>query len=237
LLNKEPSFIEVFNEIDGDLINFFQCLREDPYRLFSIVYFLPYSRRLYNEIKEVIKNREKWNMLDRFTRAAYYFYLNNASINGQLFSGFKTAKTNKGGIPTKLYVGRISRLFEVAERFRYVIIENLDFERVIKKYDTPDTLFYCDPPYILERKRSDYYRYDFTLEDHIRLANLLNNISGKAAVSYMPHPILEELYPRDKWIWVEKEFITYSTVQTGRRRQRIELLIMNYEPSEKKNGS
>jgi len=224
-----PVMRSYFNDIDEDLINFFKVLREKPHYLFGAVYYLPYSRKLREELKKIYYNRDEWLCLDDISRAAYFFYLCNLSMNGVFQSGFRTSKVNKNEAVG--YNKRIFRIFEVAERFKSVIIENLDFEKCIKKYDTKKTLFYCDPPYFDDIKitRRRYYRHRFSTEDHKRLSNILNQIRGMACVSYMYHPILEKLYPREKWIWKEKQCKTFTRpTPAGKRSSRIELLIMNY---------
>jgi DNA adenine methylase len=124
-----------------------------------------------------------------------------------------------------------------AERFRRVVIENLDFRDVIKKYDSSNTLFYCDPPYLrtgseLERHTaSEYYFGNFEYRDWYELADLLNHISGKAMVSSYYFRELEDMFPKDRWVWVEKEVPKSSTASVGKQQRAVELLLLNYKPS------
>jgi len=108
------------------------------------------------------------------------------------------------------------------------VVENMDFEDVIKKYDSPTTYFYCDPPY---HKTEDYYvNHSFGVETHERLANTLKSINGKFSLSYYEFPNLLEWYSRDKYIWVSKSFTKAAMAKAGKEQTKsIELLIMNYE--------
>ena len=92
-------------------------------------------------------------------------------------------------------------------------IEKLDYIDVIKKYDSKETFFYVDPPYM--NKEKYYINHDFTPESHSELAKVLNNIQGRFILSYFYFDGLEELYPNCK---TEKKFTIMGT----------EYIIMNY---------
>lgn len=110
---------------------------------------------------------------------------------------------------------------------RITFVENSDFEDVIKKYDSPKTYFYMDPPYW---KTENYYsNHDFDVNDHKRLADVLNNIQGKFGLSYYDFPQLEEMYPKDKFNWKQKNFKKAAAAKKdGTQNEGTELLIMNY---------
>ena len=83
-------------------------------------------------------------------------------------------------------------------------VENMDFAEVIKKYDSPNTYFYVDPPYW---KTENYYsNHDFDRQDHERLANVLHGVKGKFSLSYYDFELLNEWFPKDQYTWVKKEF-------------------------------
>lgn len=108
-------------------------------------------------------------------------------------------------------------------------IENLDFEDVIKKYDSPETYFYCDPPYYIVGEGTYYSNHSFTREDHKRLADCLTSIKGRFSLSYYDFPQLSEWFPKDKYTWKEKEFSKSAMATAGKLQTKaIELLIMNY---------
>jgi DNA adenine methylase len=105
--------------------------------------------------------------------------------------------------------------------------ENLDFEDVIKKYDSPKTYFYCDPPYY---KTEDYYaNHEFVIETHERLANCLKSINGKFSLSYYDFLQLSEWFPKDEYRWEMKEFAKAAMAKPGQAQTKgNEILIMNY---------
>jgi DNA adenine methylase len=117
---------------------------------------------------------------------------------------------------------------------KITFVENMDFEDVIKKYDSETTYFYSDPPYY---KTENYYsNHEFGREDHLRLANTLKNIRGKFSLSYYDFPELSEWFPKDEYVWESKEFAKAAAAKDGvKQNMGTELLIMNYSlNSEKK---
>ena len=108
-------------------------------------------------------------------------------------------------------------------------VENMDFEDVIKKYDSPKTYIYSDPPYYIVGEGNYYSKHDFNREDHERLANTLKSIKGKFSLSYYDFPILSEWFPKDEYVWVTKQFAKAASAKKGEKQNMgEELLIMNY---------
>lgn len=83
------------------------------------------------------------------------------------------------------------RFSKISQRLKNVVVENKDFENLIKVYDRPNALFYCDPPYHTTEK---YYDVQFTEDDHLRLKNALDHIKGKFVLSYNDDEFIRELY-------------------------------------------
>ncbi|MFB5189053.1 DNA adenine methylase [Alicyclobacillus fastidiosus] len=104
-------------------------------------------------------------------------------------------------------------------------IECRDFREVIECYDSPDTLFYCDPPYV---GRENRYKGNFNERDHRDLAELLRGIKGQAIVSYYEDPLVNELYP--EWHRGFVDTYKYALPQdAGEERVKArEVLLMNY---------
>ena len=102
------------------------------------------------------------------------------------------------------------------------MIEHDDFRTIIRKYDSPDTLFYVDPPYIGKEK---YYAGGFTEKDHLELADLLNRIEGKAIISYYDDPLLLNIYRG----WRRESFDSFKQVVNGDNCYAEELLLMNFD--------
>jgi DNA adenine methylase len=106
-------------------------------------------------------------------------------------------------------------------------VENLDFQQVIEKYDSPSTYIYLDPPYW---KTENYYNnHDFDREDHERLSEVLNEVKGKFSLSYYDFELLKNWYPTDKFRWEKKEFAKAAAAKKGvKQNMAQELLILNY---------
>ena len=135
-------------------------------------------------------------------------------------SKFDTFRDKVGGIGQgKKYPSMLKKITNV---------ENMDFEDVIKKYDSEDTYIYLDPPYW---KTENYYsNHDFDRNDHERLAKCLKNTKAKWSLSYYHFDILEEWFPKDEYVWKEKDFAKSASAKSGVKQNKgTELLIMNYE--------
>jgi DNA adenine methylase len=110
---------------------------------------------------------------------------------------------------------------------RITFVENMDFQTVVEKYDSPTTYFYMDPPYY---KTENYYsNHIFTVETHQRLATCLQNVQGKFGLSYYDFPQLSEWFPKEQYVWKEKVYKKAAAAKKdGTQNEGTELLIMNY---------
>lgn len=172
LLNKPPSKVEVYNDIDGDLVNLFRVVKEKPEEFLRELDLLPYSRQLFYDFRYRLKEEK-----DPVKRAVMYFYVIRASHFGCM-RGFGISKVSNTALK---FFNAIDDVREVHQRLRNVVVEQLDFRECIKRYDSKNTFFYCDPPhlYILTEKRDDYYQVSFSEEDYMDLLRLLEKIEGK----------------------------------------------------------
>jgi DNA adenine methylase len=213
---------EVYNDIDGIVVNFIMQNREDPERMRNACESLPYSRSLF----------EKWKReplpIEPFERAVRWFYLNRSAIgkgNAEQVpqTGWRHS-TVSGQSPANGYQTACHLLDGFAERMRGVMIENTDFRTIITKYDDEHTLFYVDPPYV---GRERYYAGGFTEQDHRDLAALLQDVRGKVVISYYSDPLIDELYGN----WWKEIFEAHKQVVGGEGlgRETEELLLMNYD--------
>lgn len=107
-------------------------------------------------------------------------------------------------------------------------IENLDFEECIVKYDSDKSFYYIDAPYY--NTEHYYSNNEFGIKDHFRLSNVLKSIKGKFAMSYYYFDDLEKWFPKDRYVWIEKDFAKAAAAKKGKTQTKgTELLIMNYE--------
>ena len=179
--------LEVYNDFSSCLVNLFRCAkyhREELQREIS-GYFN--SREMFEDIKERIKMRGFTDI----QRAAMFFVQIKISYGANL----RTFGCNNRN-PAPDY------LTEVEKRLEQVVIENKDFENLIKVYDRLEALFYCDPPY---HKTENYYDAMFTKNDHERLKAVLSEIRGHFILSYNDDEYIRELYKGFEIITVERQ--------------------------------
>jgi len=227
LLNKEPSEVETYNDIDGEVVNFFRVLRDKTEELIRKLYLTPFSRE---EFRKAITPPED---TDNVTRALYFFIraeqvrigLAQKATEGRWAYCKLTSRRGKAGAISR-WQNRINALWLIAKRLRDVQIENDNALNVIERYDSSETLFYCDPPYVHSARRdTNAYRYEMTDKDHIKLAELLNEVKGKVALSGYDDPLMQRLYKN--WIMIKTPPLTIHSSKARRR----ECLWINYEPN------
>lgn len=170
--------LEVFNDIDSNLINLYRCIKYHCSELQKELEWLIVSREQFFDYKGQLNSKG----LTDIQRAARYFYIIKSSFGADR----RTFGTNK-----KNLVSTIDYLTEVNVRLKNVVIENLDYERLIKVYDRPNALFYLDPPYLGTEK---FYDSGFNIDDHIKLNSLLKQIKGRFILSYNDSDYIRELY-------------------------------------------
>jgi len=197
LLNRTPSTVETLNDLDGDIVNFFRVLRDSPEELVELLSMTPYSR------EEFALSLRKEDGISDLERARRFFVRVKQSRNASAQStgtgswSFNVLPNN-GTYSIKIgaWINGKAGLIDVANRLMRVQIENEDAIKVISKYDSPHTLFYCDPPYPASSRvdTGSYGDYEVSDEYHERLASALHGIVGKAAVSGYECDIMNDLY-------------------------------------------
>jgi len=203
LIIKEPSPVEVYNDLDSGLVNFFRVFRDPEkfQKFYKQICLMPYSREEHDFCKETWEKET-----DDVMRAVKWYVVARQGFGGQFDSnwGYSVKVTHRGvsGI-TSRYLSMIDMLPEIAARFLLVEVEHDDFRKIISRYDTEETLFYCDPPYVPSTRRSGEYRHEMTEQDHEELVDILLSIKGMAILSGYPNPIYERL---ERAGWFRKDF-------------------------------
>jgi DNA adenine methylase len=227
LLNRPPSPVETYNDIDGEVANFFRVLRDQKESLIEAIGLTPFSREEFYQAVSVNGNARQLSDLERarlfFIRArqARTGLAQTASL-GRWANCKNTSRAGMSGVVSR-WLGSIEDLPEVALRLLRVQIENRPAIEVIKLYDDDDTLFYCDPPYV-HSTRGDAKAYSFEMKDgeHRDLARALNRAKAKIAVSGYRCDLMDELYKG--WRRVEAPPKTCHSI----KKVRTETLWMNY---------
>ncbi len=214
LLVKPPSPIEVYNDINPDLVNLFTVLsdREKFFRWLHLLLLTLYSRE---EFGTLLQAPSLTTPEEKAWRTFVTYRQSFGGIGGGSW-GFCVADSVMGmsGGPYRWLVG-LTILPRHAKRCRNLIILNKDFREVLQEWDSPDTFFYCDPPYIHETVTANYYGdYDMSLQDHQDLVQMLLNCRGKVMLSGYQHETYE---PLERAGWWRLDIPTTCSM-TGRTR-------------------
>ncbi len=217
---KLPRYREVVNDINGELINLHRMIQTRPESLSQTLSRLLISREIFYKLKQgVYKPRSD------IERAAYYYYLLTQSFGAKGENFAMSAKTRR---PKDIYKG-----FDVwSQRLRFVTIENMPFEHLIKTYNRDEALFYCDPPYV---GTEHYYKNmpSFGIEEHIKLRDTLASSQGKFLLSYNDCDVVRDLY-KDFNI-IQSKDIVYTLHATSYKSVK-EVYITNYDQEKIKSG-
>lgn len=218
---KPPSKVEVLNDTNGELMNFYSVLRDRFKNLQKEVQRTLHSRRVFRQAEVVFYNPD---MFDEIKRAWAVWVLCSQSFASRMDGpwGFdKTDNTTSKRITNK----RDQFTTWYADRMKNVQLENADALYVIQSRDYKDAFFYCDPPYF----NSDMGHYKgYTEADFEALLKLLSSIKGKFLLSSYPSPLLEQYIKRHKWHFFLKEKYVTVNAKGGNQKIKIEMLTANY---------
>jgi DNA adenine methylase len=230
LLNKPRSYIEVFNDLNSDIVHFFEAVRERKNELQEWLRQTPFSRELHERWGRAFYQGERPD--DDLERAGRWYYLRYTQYGGKVdrFSGFKTSiKRNEA----RSLRGATVHLDEVVARLQNVILENQDYRDVVDRYDRPDTLFYFDPPYV----ETTYNYYGTGEFDHKQLADVLADLKGYWICSYgdLPDALKARVMKnrREGGTWTVQRFTAHYSLDTEEGEERDEAdehLVMNFDP-------
>ena len=211
LFGKEPHKKEIYNDINGELVNLFRMIKYHPGALEAELVFLLNSREEF--FRQKVMQPERMTELQR---AARMFYLIKASYGSKVDTfgcGFRD-------------VSVIKNLQEVHNRLACVLIENKSFEKIIQQHDGKGTLFYLDPPYHGTEEYYDLADVGFGKEQHVLLRDILCGLKGKFVLSYNDDLFIRELYKGFSVKAVERSHNLGNAV--GGKKIFEELIITNY---------
>jgi DNA adenine methylase len=216
LFHKQPSNVEVLNDLDFDIVNFFRVCQWHYEELVRYLRFCLVSRKLHD--MHLATNPAT---LTDIQRAGRFFYLQKNSFGGLVLKQkFHYGVTHLPNFNPE----RVPEIIEQTHRrLQHVQIESLPYEKILEKYDRSTTLFYLDPPY-WNRK---LYKFNLSEQDFVELERRLHLIQGKFLLSLGDHPIVRELF-RD--FNIQRTEIAYTAQRKVGTRYG-ELLIMNFRPA------
>ncbi len=212
---KEPSHVEVLNDVNGDLVNLYRVVKH-------------HLEELYKQFKWALTSRQNWDWLQAtpvetltdIQRAARFLYLQKLAFGGRVDGqSFGTATTSR---PRFNIFTLEQDLADAHYRLSPATIENLDWKAVIKKYDRPHTLFYCDPPYW----DTEGYGVEFPFSEYEEMAELAKSIQGNMIISINDHPAIREVF---KGLHIKEVDYQYTVGGGDNRTDCVELIIGNWE--------
>lgn len=241
IMNREPSPIETYNDLDSGVVTFFRVLRNHTADLLRAIALTPYSREERRIAYETLDALKKSAGSSDLEKARLFFVLAKQTRSGLAQSRhsllnswrFTRDRISQGvAVYVQQWDDALDGLAAVAARFRTIQIENYSWDDVIDLYDTPDTLFYCDPPYVHESRSSghikDEYAFEMTDDDHRRFAAKLHRIKGKAAVSGYPSSLYDEIFGDWQCVKMPVSSSAGTRQGSGGAGERIECLWANY---------
>jgi DNA adenine methylase len=219
--SKEPSRVEVINDTNREVVNFYRTLQNDFVELEKEIRISLHSRDLYRKASVIYNNPDMFNELKR---AWAFWMLANQSFYGSLNAGW--SYDNKMGKSAKKAANKRDSFTEdFAIRLQNTQIECLDAVQLIRTRDSTETLFYCDPPYF----NANMGHYDgYTAEDFELLLKTLSKIEGKFLLSSYPSDLLTTYIQQNHWNSIEIAGMVRTGARIGKVKRKTEVLTANY---------
>ncbi|MGH7211693.1 MAG: DNA adenine methylase [Acetobacteraceae bacterium] len=225
LLNRTPSPVETYNDVDGDVVNFFRVLRDQGPELERAIALTPFSREEFHGA--IVGSQHGISRLERARR----FYIRarqtrtglaQTATLGRWENCKDTSRAGMSGVVSR-WLGGVEALADIGTRLIRVQIENRPAADILRLYDGKDTLFYCDPPYMHDtRGDSSAYGFEMDKGEHIALAATLHRCAGKVAISGYRNALMDGLYKG--WRRFDAPIKQCHSV----KKERQECLWMNY---------
>lgn len=222
LLNKPPSALEVYNDLDGELVNLFEVIRDDVDGFLKCADFLLFSRELHERWQRDLKTGRIPE--NRIERAARYWYLLASSFGAHPYKGWGFGRRSNRSLGRTMQ-NSLQKIRSVHERLKAVQIDHLDFQECLERYDGSSTFLFVDPPYY---GTTDYRVGSFTLNDHKTLANILRDAKSNWLLTIGDHHELRDLYLDFSRKTIDSS-VAVKKVVGSNRNHLVNLVIYNYD--------
>jgi DNA adenine methylase len=183
LLKKRRSYFEVYNDLDGEIVNIFRMVRDRGDELIALLELTPFSREELNLSYEPSLDPLEWARRSIFRSMAGF---GSAAATGQK-TGFRANSNRSGTTPALDWRNFPGAIPAIIERLRGVIIENKDYYEILKQHDAPKVLHYLDPPYMPETRNKKWaeksYRHELTPDQHGLFLTRAQSLEGYAIIS------------------------------------------------------
>lgn len=221
LMRKEPAYAEIYNDLDGEIVNVFQVLRDKDKsaELCRQLRLTPYSRDEFNGSYLVTDDP-----IERARRTLIRAYMGFGSNghNSDERTGFRAACTRQHTTASDDWANYPAQIARFHERLKAVVVENRNAMEVLAQQDTPETLFFVDPPYVhATRSVTKGYRFEMNDQEHEELCDALKSVKGMVILCGYPNPI----YDRLGWETVKRH--AYADGAANGQTNRTEVLWLN----------
>lgn len=198
LLRKPRSYAEVYNDLDGEIVNLFKVARGRGEELRRALELTPFSREEFAESYEPSSDS-----LEQARRTVVRSFMGFGSNSHNKSTGFRSNSNRSGTTPAQDWRNYPNSFSDIIERLRGVIIENRDAIEVMLAHDSDQTVHYVDPPYVHStRDAGGDYRFEMDDRDHIQLAEMLLRLKGMVVLSGYSSDLYNDLFAR--WRRVER---------------------------------
>jgi len=233
MIRKKRSYAEIYNDLDGDVVNFFRVIQDENLakKLIHKLKMTPFARDEHKLAHEVTDDP-----LEKARRLVIRSFMGFGSngVNAAVQTGFRANSNRSGSTPAHDWNNYPDALAAIVSRFKGIVIENRPAIDILKQHDSVKTLHYVDPPYVHDTrcgstiKPNKGYIHEMTNEDHIDLATVLHSLEGMVVLSGYAHDLYDnELYP--DWVRIEKAALADGA------KKRIEVLWLNDAAAKKQN--
>jgi DNA adenine methylase len=227
---KTNAKLNIVNDLNSLIANLYSVLSASPDVFDEFVHrvkWLIQAKDIYKTYerwyKDFMKNgrqKEFWFDIPNIQAAVIYYYYIQNSFNQQINTGLSDK-------PSNWNTGLVDRLWEIRRKFDHVVVENLPYEKVVKKYhDKPGSFWFVDPPYVITDK-VPYYEFNFGIDEHRKLHQQMNKVhqfGGNVMITYDKLDIIEDLYSESYW-----NQIPFKMKYSSNNKDVEELVIVNYE--------
>ena len=227
LLQKRRTYAEIYNDLDGEVVNLFRVVRDDGLRLRQMLELTPFAR---DEFKLSYETSD--DPIEQARRTVVRSFMGFGSNSHNKLTGFRSNSNRSGTTPAHDWRNYPDCLSAIIDRLRGVCVENRNAFEVIQAHDGPQTLHYVDPPYVSEtRDKGNDYRHEMTSGDQRQLAEILYSVKGMVVLSGYACDLYDrELYPN--WRRIQRQSFADGA------RERTEVLWLNdaavkFQPQQK----
>ena len=229
---KPRSYAEIVNDLDKEIVNLYRVVR-NPDECLNLIHLLtltPFAREEFD--LALIPSGDPVEQARRTITKSMLGFSSDAVTRGYR-TGFRTGNFKSGRYCAADWASFPPSLRFWLQRLQGVVIENMDMFELIPSKDSPDTLFYVDPPYLHSTRhrqgKHHGYRHELAEAQHIQLAGVLHSIEGKAVIAHYRCPLYDEMYSD----WHREDAVSYAQSGGGKgSSRRIESIWMNYKPSQ-----